>query len=146
MTINGLIQIVEDTTRKNNSLDLVITNVPSKVQQVTTMPGISDYDYDTVFVELGLSPVTHTQTPRKFPLYKKARLESMKEDMATLHQTTKSMAENNTDINTIWDKFTTTLKTSIQQHTPHKTARPRETSPWIGKYITKTNSETRPSP
>lgn len=97
------------------------------------MPGISDHD--TVFVELDLSPVTHTQTPRKIPLYKKARWDSMKEDMATLHQTIKSMAENNTDINTIWDKFTTTLKTSIQQHIAHKTARPRETSPWIDKSI-----------
>jgi len=89
------------------------------------MPGISDHNI--IFVELDLSPATHTQTPRKIPLYKKARWDSMKEDIATLNQTIKSMAENNTDINAIWDKFTTTLKTSIQQHIPHKSARPRET-------------------
>ena len=69
---NGLIQIVENTRRNNNTLDLVITNLSSNVQQVTTqMPGISDHYI--VFVELDLSPNIHIKTPRKTPLYKKAR-------------------------------------------------------------------------
>jgi hypothetical protein len=75
------------------------------------MLGMSDHDTD--FIELDLSRVTHTQTPRKIPLYKKGRWDSMKKDIATLHQTTKSMAENNTHINSTWIKFTTTLK---QEH------------------------------
>ena len=47
------------------------------------------------------------------------------------------MAEKNTNINAIWHKFTTSLKTTKQQHIPHKTARPRETSQWIEKEIKK---------
>ena len=52
---NSMVQTVEEPTRKNNTLDLLITNQPSKVQRVDVLPGVSDHDI--VFAEFDLRPV-----------------------------------------------------------------------------------------
>jgi hypothetical protein len=45
-----LIQIVDIPTRKDNTLDLIITNLPNQVQRVEVIPGLSDHDI--VFTDL----------------------------------------------------------------------------------------------
>ena len=81
---SSLVQLVEEPTRQNNTLDLLITNQPSKVLRVDVMPGISDHDI--VFAEFDLRPVKHSQKPRQIPLYKKAKWDLIREDMAQLSQ------------------------------------------------------------
>lgn len=51
---NGFAQIVEDSTRLDNTLDLILTNSPSKVRQTDTLPGISDHDIVYSNLTLGL--------------------------------------------------------------------------------------------
>jgi hypothetical protein len=46
----GLAQIVDIPTRKGNTLDLIITNLPNQVQCVEVIPGLSDHDI--VFTDL----------------------------------------------------------------------------------------------
>ena len=67
---NGLVQFIEEPTRNKNTLDLLITNIPSKILRTDIIPGISDHDI--VYAEIYIKPVKHKQTPRKIPLYKKA--------------------------------------------------------------------------
>ena len=67
---NGLTQIVDIPTRKDNTLDLIITNRPSQINRTQTLPGIADHD--VVYTELDIKPVRRKQTPRQIPLYKKA--------------------------------------------------------------------------
>ena len=67
---NGLVQIVEEPTRKDNTLDLFLTNRPSKVLRVDVLPGVSDHDI--VFTELDMRPVLQRQKPRQVPIYRKA--------------------------------------------------------------------------
>jgi hypothetical protein len=38
------------STRKDNTLDLIITNLPNQVQRVEVIPGLSDHDI--VFTDL----------------------------------------------------------------------------------------------
>jgi hypothetical protein len=66
----GLSQIVEVTTRGTNTLDLVITNHPSKIIRAETLPGISDHDI--IFVEFDMIPTKKHHIPWKIPLYGKA--------------------------------------------------------------------------
>jgi hypothetical protein len=49
---NGLVQIVEEPIRGENTLDLVITNNPSRFTRVETIPGISNHEI--VFSELDI--------------------------------------------------------------------------------------------
>ena len=60
---NGITQLVETPTRHDNVLDLIIINLPSKVQRISTLPGISDHD--AVFAEFSTQPVKCKQPPRQ---------------------------------------------------------------------------------
>ena len=75
---------MEEPTRKDNVLDLILTNRPNKVLRVDVLPGVSDHDI--VFTELDMRPVKQKQKPRKIPIYRKAEWEPMKEDMKSLHK------------------------------------------------------------
>ncbi len=62
----GIVQVIEEPTRNKNTLDLLITNIPSTILRTDIIPGISDRD--AVYAELDIKPVRHKQTPRKSPL------------------------------------------------------------------------------
>ncbi|KAJ8047740.1 hypothetical protein HOLleu_06813 [Holothuria leucospilota] len=55
---NGLTEIVQEPTRKQNVLDLIFTDWPSQI-----MPGISDHE--AVYTELDLKPMRKKQLPRQ---------------------------------------------------------------------------------
>ena len=73
---NGLIQMVEEPTRGENTLDLILTNNPSTFTRIETIPGISDHDI--VFSEIDITTKKKIQKPRSIPLYKQASRENIK--------------------------------------------------------------------
>ncbi|CAG2235098.1 unnamed protein product [Mytilus edulis] len=73
---NGLVQLVDEPTRGPNTLDLVITNNPSRFTRTKIIPGLSDHDI--VFSEIDTKPISRKQKPRKIPLYRKANWETIK--------------------------------------------------------------------
>ena len=130
---NGLTQMVEIPTRNDAILDLFITNIPSKVQQVDTTTGISDHDI--VYMEIDTDTTRNTQKPRKILLYKKANWKSMAEEMKLLHATIKQEEEEGATVDKIWMLFRNTLETVIDRHIPTKTARQKDKLPWITRDI-----------
>ena len=130
---NGMVQVIEEPTRNKNTLDLLITNIPSKILRSDIIPGISDHD--AVYAEIDIKPVRHKQTPRKIPLYKKARWDSMKTDMSILLTTIQHKVVVGTDVTQLWDIFTDTLQESINNHIPQKIAKAKDKFPWITKEI-----------
>jgi hypothetical protein len=58
---NGLAQMVEEPTRVENTLDLVISNNTSCVTRVYPLAGISDHDI--VFAEVDLTIKKKIQSP-----------------------------------------------------------------------------------
>ena len=114
MDDHGLSQMVEVPTRHNSTLDLFITNMPSKVQRVDTTPGISDHDI--VFLEYDTNPKINKQKPRSIPLYKKANWQSLAEEMKELHSTIQIQNENNADVEQMWNTFKTGLRDSVTRH------------------------------
>jgi hypothetical protein len=46
---NSLTQVVNKTTRKDKTLDLILTNYPATVNKVETLPPIADHD--VVYIE-----------------------------------------------------------------------------------------------
>lgn len=85
--------MVDQPARNQNTLDLIITNLPSKISITDTNPGISS-SHDAVFTEIDVSPVTHKQVPRNIPLYKQARWDSMRSDSQELDKDIRQMAPN----------------------------------------------------
>ncbi|CAG2203496.1 unnamed protein product [Mytilus edulis] len=76
---NSLVQLVNQPTRGNNTLDLFLTNKPSTIYRTEVCPGISDHDI--VYAEATTTPIKENQTPRKVYQYKKADFETMKAEV-----------------------------------------------------------------
>ena len=55
LSSNALTQLVEEPTRQQNTMDLILTNHPDKIIRTDTIPGISDHDI--VYTEFDLRPV-----------------------------------------------------------------------------------------
>ena len=56
---HNLVQMIEEPTRGKNTLDLIITNSPSKVISTEVIPGISDHCIATI--EMDVTPVRRRQ-------------------------------------------------------------------------------------
>ena len=126
---NGMVQVTEEPTINNNTLDILITNIPSTILRTDIIPCISDHD--AVYAEIDFKPVRHKQTPRKIALYKKAMWVSLTTDMSILLATIQHKVVVGTDVNQLWDTFTDTLKESTNNHIPQEIVESKDTFPWI---------------
>ena len=128
----GMEQLVEEPTRRHNTLDLVITNTPHIVPRVEVLPGLSDHD--AVFCEINIHPQKKKQPPRLIPLYKNGDWEGLKRDMKNLLSNMEAMKEDATT-DELWTSFRDALHASVKKHIPHKPARAKETKPWINPAL-----------
>ena len=78
----GLQQVITKPTRLDNTLDLIITNIPSRISNVNTIPGISDHHIATCNVNV--LPLRRQQTPRWILQYGKANWQRMTEELKEL--------------------------------------------------------------
>ncbi|KAK3085883.1 hypothetical protein FSP39_009995 [Pinctada imbricata] len=124
----GLTQVVEQPTRKDNILDLFITNLPNQVSRTEIMPGISDHDI--VFLEFNLTPKKVKQIQRNIPLYKKANWDTIKNEINNMNHKIQQEANIRTT-NELWIIFKTSLNEIIMKHIPHKKLSSKLKNPWV---------------
>ena len=131
---HGLLQLVTEATRGENTLDLFLTNNKTLINRLQVIPGISDHD--CLLVEGDISPIINKQPKRQIPLYKKADWEGLRKYVTNLW---KDMAVDKTLVNTndLWLRFRVSLEAGINQFIPHKTARSKDSLPWITNELRK---------
>ena len=130
-----LMQLVEEPTRGPNTLDLVVTNNPSHFTRTQVIPGVSDHDI--VFSEIDTKPLSRKQKPRQIPLYRKANWVTMKEEITETHKNIQKLEANGGTVEELWLLFKTRLNQSVIDHIPHKTAKQKDSLPWITPNIRK---------
>jgi hypothetical protein len=79
---NSLTQVVNKTTCKDKTLDLILTNYPATVNKVKTLPPIADHDI--VYIECITSLRRCQPKPRKIFKYSKANWENINPDVNTI--------------------------------------------------------------
>jgi hypothetical protein len=107
-------QQVHKPTRKDNILDLILTNVPDSVHNVKVVPGMSDHEAVTADCETNIQ--TNKKKPRMVHIYKKANLKGIEEDLQNLSKdfdSTRSCTEN-------WEYFKKVLNDTMDKHIPTK--------------------------
>lgn len=129
---NGLEQLVLSPTRRNNILDLMITNCPQLISRVEVIPGLSDHD--AVYCEFSINPKNRKQTPRLIPLYKKANWTGLKGACNDIIPRMRSMRHAATT-EELWTFFKDSLSDAIAKFIPHKVARSKESKPWINPSL-----------
>ena len=128
-------QLVDFPTRKENTLDLFLTNPPSLVNRLEPMPGISDHD-TIIYVDTSVRPYRHRPPKRKLILWKNADLEKIRNMADTLTQDILSQNTTQTPINTLWTKFKEGVE-NITDTIPTKMTSTRFNKPWINRSIKK---------
>lgn len=54
---------------------------------------------------MNMNSAINTEKPRKIPIYRKAKWDSMKEDVSNLHRKIQEESTNEADINKLWNIF-----------------------------------------
>lgn len=115
---HSLTQVVNKPTRNDKILDLLLTNYPSIVNNIETIPPIGEADHDIVFTECNVSLRRCKNKPRETLKYSKANWSNIKEDLAkTYDQITNANYDN---IDDMWNIFKSNLLDSISKHIPTK--------------------------
>ena len=122
----GLEQMQTNPTRQDNVLDLYFKNIPSLVKSCETIPGISNHDM--LVINSDLKPTYNKPKRRKVYIYKRA-------DMNTIKQNMTELSENiiNTDadspINNIWEKLKHGIYEVMEKNMPSKLSSNRHNLP-----------------
>jgi hypothetical protein len=134
--------MVEEPTRGENTLDLILTNNPSTFMRTETIPGISDHD--TVFAEIDIATKRKIQKPRSIPLYNEANWENIKKGMASTLEKMRYIDQHNAGVIEMWEYFKNQLEELVKSHIQHKMAKRRDSSPWITPEIKNKRRDSSP--
>ena len=128
----GLTQIIEEPTRGNNILDLIITNRPCQVNRTNVIPGISDHH--AVYAEIDIRPIRRKQIPRLVPLYKKARWDKLRQHVDKLADGIRN-SEYASNTEQLWRMFCDGLEEGIKLYIPHRMTKSRDSQPWVSRDL-----------
>ena len=129
----NLTQVNTLPTRNNNILDLIITNTPDLIANVTTSPGISDHDLLTA--ELRARQVINKKAPRTVYMYGKGDMTKVCDEMEAFKETFLASSPSKRNVEENWCTFKAKLAEVMKAHIPQKTIRTRTSLPWISHEI-----------
>ena len=131
---HSLTQIVDKPTRKDKTLDLILTNYPDIIENTETIPPLGEADHDIILFQISVSLHRPKTTPNIIFKYSKANWSNIKED---LHSTYLSIVKSqHTDhVNDLWNKFKNDLQDTTTRNIPTKTIKNKNKLPWITKEL-----------
>ena len=130
----GLTQIINFSTREDNTLEIFLTNRPKLVNRCFGIPGISDHD-TIAYVESRVCATYQKPAKRKIFLWKQADIKSLRSEMCRFSDNFHSKYTESTDINTLWDSFRETCTRLMDRHVPSKMSSQRFNQVWIDRDL-----------
>lgn len=135
LTNFNLEQMVKTPTRDKNILDLFLTNNPSVVHNIQTLPSLGSSDHDIVHHELNIKRGRPLQVKRKIRSYKNADWANFKNDLDQF--SVKFIQQNHTDPNTSWNCFKDEFNRLTNKYIPSRLSKSRQDLPWVTHEIVK---------
>lgn len=129
---SGLHQSNQTATRKENILDLLITNVPNLVNRTEILPGLSDHD--AVFGEIDVYPSYKPTTKPKIRNYNKMNKQAFTEFLNN-YKMDFEKEKTLKDANELWNDFKNALNTGAERYIPTRTPKKHDKLPWINRKI-----------
>lgn len=133
---HNLDQVVDQPTRGDNILDLLLTNNKTSLSKLSILPGLGKSDHDIVYAEIDVAPNRTKKPPRRIFQYKKAKWGDFKDKLLTLFDDM-SQTSSTTSANDLWEALKVTLQQGMAQHIPQRTVSPKHRLPWVSHDIRK---------
>ena len=121
-------QVVHFPTRRQNTLDLIITSLPGQFVDIHSPDRLSDHDIVSGTLKIVIPPIKKPK--RKVYNYQKGDYESMKGDALKFngYSDTRSVQEN-------FNLITSFIQDSVDKHIPSKTSRSVSSVSWLTPAI-----------
>ena len=126
-------QIVSSPTRKDNILDVIITNRPTLVNKCINIPGLSDHD--AILLDSNVIPSRQKPVRRLIHLWKQADLSGMKKDLADFSTEFTEIHNINSPVDQLWTAFKSKCLSSLQKHVPTKMTSQRYSQSWCNRSV-----------
>ena len=127
-----LTQIVEFTTRKKATLDLLLTNRPGLIKNIEPTSGFGDHD-TAIVADILCHPQKIKPIRRKVNIWKRADLETLKKDVSEGMSELITSETTDSPINHLWLRFKDILLKSQSKHVPTKMTSTRYSQPWFNR-------------
>lgn len=134
----NLIQVVNQPTRGDNILDLVLTSSPELIENVDSVPGLSDHNI--LLIELSIPVLTRNPTIKTIRDFNKADYVAINQHLSSFYQT---YAENffSRSVEENWLLFKNKINSLTEQFVPSVTVRSDRNNPWYNKTLRSLNNK-----
>jgi len=128
----GLQQLVNFPTHtKGNTLDLLLTNCPENVLQVSDIGRLGRSDHCIMQIVLDFQPLKANSQEHRY-IWSRAKMDNIKSDLANSNWR-ETMAEKSVD--EAWKIFKDTLCDTVERNVPKCGVRTRLKNPWMTREI-----------
>ena len=127
----GFTQTVDSPTRRNNTLDLFLTNRPSLVTSCKVIPGFSNHEIVHVSTYV-IAPSNFSA--RSVPLWHKADFDLIRETILNFSDYFLNEHTTDTPVNILWEEYKSLCESCLTL-VPHTQTSDKHRSPWITKQI-----------
>jgi len=123
--------LVEFSTQvKGNCLDLVLTNIPERISDISEAGRLGSSDHDMLSITISMD--TKASGPRKSALnWKQADWQSMKADLASVDWSIMSSKP----VEEMWSFFRSQVRETVKKNVPERLARNRRRPAWLSQQI-----------
>ena len=132
-TVNelGWDQIVNFSTRKNNILDLFLTNNPGLIEEALKIPGLGYHE--SALITSKINPNRKKIKPRRIFLWNHANTNNIKEKVSQ-YQNSFTMSFNlNSDIEEMWGSIKENLLNIMEENVPTKITSTQFQQSWFNR-------------
>lgn len=126
----GLTQHVKEPTRERNTLDLIASNIPDRINRTKVIPGISDHH--VVYTEVSLKVNRRRTAPRTAWVYKRADWLGLTKYIDPL---LKPLATSSDSVENLWTAFKNVMTSAANKFIPSRKVKARESRPWISSKL-----------
>ena len=130
---NSFEQLVDFPTRKNKTLDLILTSHPSYKHRCKPMPSIGNSDHDIVLYDTSIKAYRPKPARRQISLWKKADPSEIRKDLATFSENFCQTDYENMEA--MWTDFKSSIQNIIEKRVPTKMTSARHSHPWMNSTI-----------
>ena len=129
---SNLQQIVNFGTRKDKTLDILLTNRSQLLKNCESLPGFGDHD-TAVLADIFCHPQKLKRIQRKIYLWTRANLAELRNDIRNELQQLESSVTSEPSINNLWTSMKSILLTAQDKHVPSKLTSTRYSQPWFNR-------------
>ena len=111
-------QLVQEPTRQNNILDLVLTTHPDLIEGTYVVPGMNDHN--AVICDINFKTKPSLNPPRSVYLYKRTDMGGLQEQLRNSYKSFQASEPSTKLVEENWTLFKTILFGTIKKHIPQR--------------------------